>query len=198
MSARIGKPAPPFDMATYFPVTDEDKNVQLESYKGKWLVLFFYPADFTFVCPTELKELGQKYSTIQQLGGEVLAVSTDTVFTHKAWLETERLLKDVKYPLAADHTGTVSIDYGVDDEESNLSQRGAFIIDPDGILRIIYTVDGNIGRSSNEIVRLLKAVKFVRENPGSACPASWNEGETVLKPSIKIVGHVYEALEGKK
>ena len=197
MSAKIGKPAPPFDMATYFPVTDEDKNVQLESYKGKWLVLFFYPADFTFVCPTELKELGEHYNTIKQLGGEVLAVSTDTVFTHRAWLETEKLIENVKYPLAADHTGKVSIDYGVDDENSNLSQRGAFIIDPDGILRINYTVDGNIGRNSHEIVRLLKAVKFVRENPETACPASWNEGETVLKPSIKIVGHVHEALEGK-
>ena len=196
MSAKIGKPAPPFDMATYFPVKDEDKNVQLEDYKGKWLILYFYPADFTFVCPTELKELGEQYSTIQELGGEVLAVSTDTVFTHRAWLETEKLLKDVKYPLAADHTGNVSIDYGVDDEDTNLSQRGAFIIDPDGILKIIYTVDTPIGRNSNEIVRLLRALKFVRENPARACPASWNEGAKTLEPSIKMVGHVYEALEG--
>ena len=197
MSAKIGKPAPPFEMATYFPVKDEDKNVQLEDYKGKWLILYFYPADFTFVCPTELKELGEQYSTIQELGGEVLAVSTDTVFTHRAWLETEKLLKDVKYPLAADHTGNVSIDYGVDDEDSNLSQRGAFIIDPDGILKIIYTVDTPIGRNSNEIVRLLRALKFVRENPERACPASWKEGAPTLEPSIKMVGHVYEALEGK-
>ena len=197
MSAKIGKPAPPFEMETYFPVKDEESKVRLEDYKGKWLILYFYPADFTFVCPTELKELGQQYSTIQELGGEVLAVSTDTVFTHRAWLETEKLLKDVKYPLAADHTGNVSIDYGVDDEDSNLSQRGAFIIDPDGILKIIYTVDTPIGRNSNEIVRLLRALKFVRENPERACPASWNEGAPTLEPSIKMVGHVYEALEGK-
>lgn len=197
MPAKIGELAPTFKMDTYFPITENEKEVKLEDYKGKWLILYFYPADFTFICPTELKELGEQYNIIKQLEGEILAVSTDTVFTHRAWIETEKLLKNVKYPLAADHNGKVSRDYGVDDEETNRARRGAFIIDPDGKLRTMYIVDLDIGRSVTEIVRLLKAAKFVRENPGSACPASWNEGKTILKPSIKIAGHVYEALEEK-
>jgi peroxiredoxin (alkyl hydroperoxide reductase subunit C) len=194
MSAIVGKPAPSFEMDVYFPDGGEVKKIRLEDFKGKWLILCFYPADFTFVCPTELKDLAKRYDTIKQIGGEVLAVSTDTVYTHKAWLDSERLLKNVKYPLAADHNGTVTKDYGVYVDGLGVAQRGAFIIDPDGVLRTIYTVDEPIGRSSAELVRLLKALKFVRENPGLACPASWEEGGAVLEPSIKIVGRVYEAL----
>jgi peroxiredoxin (alkyl hydroperoxide reductase subunit C) len=195
MNAIIGESAPEFVMDTYFPEAEEVEKVNLDDFKGKWLIIIFYPADFTFVCPTELRDMAERYSDIVELGGEVLAVSTDTVFTHKAWLESEKLLEDVKYPMAADHNGKVAIDYGVYIDDTGLSQRGTFIIDPDGILRAIYTVDEPIGRSSSEIVRLLKALKFVREHPGSACPARWDEGSTVLKPSIKIAGHVFEALE---
>jgi len=195
MSAIIGEPAPEFVMDTYFPEAEEVEKVNLDDFKGKWLIIMFYPADFTFVCPTELRDMAERYSDIVELGGEVLAVSTDTVFTHRAWRESEKLLEDVKYPMAADHNGKVAIDYGVYIDDTGLSQRGTFIIDPDGILRAIYTVDEPIGRSSSEIVRLLKALKFVREHPGSACPARWDEGSTVLKPSIKIAGHVFEALE---
>jgi peroxiredoxin (alkyl hydroperoxide reductase subunit C) len=195
MSAIIGQKAPQFEMDTYYPIESEVKKVTLDNFKGKWLILFFYPADFTFVCPTELKDLSNIYNTLKEMGGEILAVSTDTVYTHKAWLEGEQLLKDVKYPMAADHNGAVSKNYGVYIESSGLSQRGTFIIDPDGVLRTIYTVDEPIGRSSLEVVRLLKALKFVRENPGTACPARWDEGQAVLKPSINIAGHVYEALE---
>ncbi len=195
MSAIVGKPSPSFEMDTYFPESEEVKKIRLEDFKGRWLILCFYPADFTFVCPTELKDLATRYGIIKQLGGEVVAISTDTVYTHKAWLEEEKLLKDVKYPMAADHTGVVTRVYGVYREELGVAQRGTFIIDPDGVLRTIYMVDEPIGRSSGEVVRLLKALKFVRENPGLACPASWEEGEAVLKPSIKIAGHVYESLE---
>lgn len=197
MNAIIGNPAPYFEMDTYYPETDIDKKVTLDDFKGKWLILFYYPADFTFVCPTELKELSNYYNTIQQLGGEVLAASTDTVFTHRAWLENEKLLKDVKYPMAADHTGQVSREYGIYSEETGRAQRATFIIDPDSILKTIYIVDEPIGRYSGEIVRLLNALIFVRNNPGLACPANWNEGDKVLEPALKMAGHVYEALEEK-
>ena len=198
MSAVIGKSAPAFEMDAYLPATGEVKRLRLEDFKGKWLVLYFYPADFTFVCPTELKDIAERYREITELGGEVVAVSTDTVYTHKGWLETEKLLEKVKYPMAADHNARWTKAYGAYDEEKGVAMRAAYIIDPDGILRAVYIVDEPIGRSSLEVVRLIKALKFVKENPGSACPASWDVGLPVLKPSVKIAGHVYEAIEGKK
>jgi len=198
MSVVIGRPAPYFEMPAYFPATGDVKKVGSDDFKGRWLILYFYPADFTFVCPTELKDLSERYSIIQQLGGEVLAVSTDTVYTHKAWIEAEKLLTGVKYPLAADHNAVYTRAYGAYDEDMGVARRATYIIDPDGVLRAIYMVDEPIGRSSLEVIRLLKALKFVRENPHSACPASWEEGYPVLEPSIKIAGHVYEALSGRQ
>ena len=197
MSAIIGKPAPSFEMDAFLSETVEVKKVRLEEFKGKWLILYFYPADFTFVCPTELKDLAELYSTIQQIGGEVMTISTDTVYAHKAWLEIEMLLKNVKYPMAADPNGAYSKAYGAYDEALGLARRATFIIDPDGVLRVSYIVDEPIGRSSNEVVRLLNALKFVRENPGLACPASWDKGDPALKPSVRIAGHVHETLEKK-
>ncbi|MEM4297847.1 MAG: peroxiredoxin [Nitrososphaerota archaeon] len=195
MSDLIGKPAPAFEMDAYLPDKGEIKKLRLEDFKGKWLVLCFYPADFTFVCPTELKDLAERYKEIVSLGGEVVAVSTDTVYTHKGWIETEKMLEKVKYPMAADHNGKWTKAYGAYDEEKGIAKRATYIIDPDGIVRTVYMVDDSIGRSSLEVVRLIKALRFVRENPGSACPASWDAGLPVLKPSIKIAGHVYEALK---
>ncbi len=197
MSAVVGKPALSFVMDTYFPATGDEKKIRLEDFRGSWLILFFYPADFTFVCPTELKDLAERYGVIQKLGGEVVAVSTDIVYTHKAWLETEKLLVDVTYPMAADHNGSCTKAYGAYDEILGVPRRATFTIDPDGVLRVADTVDEPIGRSSAEVVRRLKALKFVRENPGTACPASWDEGYPVLKPSIKIAGHIYESLQKK-
>jgi peroxiredoxin (alkyl hydroperoxide reductase subunit C) len=195
---KIGSIIEDFTLDTYFPETGEVKKVNLSDYRGKWLILFFYPADFTFVCPTELKDMANVYDEIRKLNGEVLAISTDTVFTHKAWLENEKLLENVKYPMAADHNGALSKYLGIYNEDNGISDRATVIIDPDGKVSTIYIVDEPIGRSARETVRLLKALKYVSENPGKACPASWDEGAPTIDVSIKIAGHVYEHLKAKE
>jgi peroxiredoxin (alkyl hydroperoxide reductase subunit C) len=133
--AKIDNPAPSWEMPYYDVKTDSDGKISSEDLKGKWYVLFFYPADFTFVCPTELKDLADQKAKFEEMGVEILAVSTDTVFTHKAWLKDEKLLENFDYKMLADHNGTVSELYNIWDEESGMAGRGTFIVDPDGILR---------------------------------------------------------------
>ncbi len=185
---------PSFSLETYRREGDKVGHLKNEDFKGEWLVLFFYPADFTFVCPTELADLAKRYGDFKKYHAEVVGVSTDTIFTHKAWLETEELLKGVKYPMAADHNGKLSRELGIYDESSGVAQRAAFIIDPDGILRAIDVTSDAIGRSAGEILRKVKALHFVRTNPGHVCPASWDEGAATLKPSIEKAGKVYKEL----
>ncbi len=186
-----------FELELYDPNTDEVEKRKISDYKGKWLVLFFYPADFTFVCPTELKDLAKVYDEIQKLWNvEVLVGSTDTVFSHKGWIETEPLLKDFKYKMFADRTTALSRYFGILNEDTGNSERGTFIISPEGILKTIEIHTEPVGRSAKELVRKLKALKFVAENPGHACPASWDEDLPVLQPSIKIAGHVGEKYNG--
>lgn len=180
----------PFSLEVYLPEKDEIGRLTSEDLRGRWIVLLFYPADFTFVCPTELADLNQLYPEFKKTGAEVVVVSTDTVFTHKAWLEVEELLKGVAYPMAADHNGKLSRALGIYDEEKGMAQRAAFIVDPDGMLRAVDIVSDAIGRSAREILRKLKALDFVSKNPGKVCPASWEELGT-LEPSIKKAGKVY-------
>lgn len=187
---KIGEKFPSFELPTFVVGNDEEQRMSLADFAGKWLVVFFYPADFTFVCPTELRDLARRHDEIKKLHGEVLAVSTDTVFTHKAWRETEGLLKEVHYPMAADHAGVLSRQLGICDPESGLADRAVYIVDPDGVLQACEIVAENIGRSAKEIVRKLRALDHVRNHPHTACPASWEEGDKDLTPGLKIVGKV--------
>ncbi len=186
-----------FSLEVYLPEKDDVERFTSHDLSGKWLVLLFYPADFTFVCPTELAELNRLYADFKKLKAEVMTISTDTVYTHKVWLETEELLKGIKYPMAADHNGKFSKELGIYDEEKGMAQRAAFIIDPEGVLRAVDIVSDAIGRSAGEILRKLKALDFVRKHPGKVCPASWDDGKEVIAPSIKKAGRAYKEL-GKR
>lgn len=181
---------PEFSLETYNPKGDEIERISLGDFASKWLVLFFYPADFTFVCPTEIVDLHRRHDEFKKLGAEVVVASTDTVWSHKAWIEAEEILKGLQCTMAADHNGRVSHTLGIYDPEKGLAQRATFIVDPDGILRSMEVVANEIGRNASEIIRKIKALKFVRENPGHVCPANWDEGSATLQPSIKKSGKV--------
>lgn len=191
----IDQKFPGFSLETYKKERDKVERLTNEDFKGEWLVLFFYPADFTFVCPTELADMARRYPEFKKYKAEVVSVSTDTVFTHKAWLEAEELLKEVNFPMAADHNGKLSRELGIYDEATGVAKRAAFIIDSDGVLRAVDITSDAIGRSAGEILRKVKALHFVRTNPGHVCPASWDEGAPTLVPSIEKAGKVYKELE---
>lgn len=194
-TVKIDEAAPDFDLPAYDPKKDDQVQVSLESLKGKWSVLFYYPADFTFVCPTELKDMADMKGEFDALGVTVLAASTDTHFSHRAWVRSEKLMEGFPYVMLADHTGEVASMYNILDYESGLAGRGTFVIDPDGIVRVIEVTSGPLGRNSEELLRKIRALQFMAQNPGTACPAKWVAGDKTLKPSIKIAGEVYEALQ---
>jgi NADH-dependent peroxiredoxin subunit C len=192
---QIDQKFPHFALEIYDPASEEVGKISLKDFEGRWLVLFFYPADFTFVCPTELVDLQRRVDDFKKLGAEIVSVSTDTVHSHKAWVEMEEILKGIKYKMAADHNGKFSKDLGIYYEESGKSHRAVFIVDPDGVLRSVQIVADDIGRSAGEILRQVKALDFVRKNPGHVCPASWDEGAQTLQPHIKKAGKVYKELK---
>lgn len=185
---KIGQKVPDFELDAY--VKGDFGKVKLSQYLGKWLVLFFYPADFTFVCPTELSELADNYEVFKGLNAEVLSVSTDSKYVHMAWHNESPAIKKIGFPMLADPTGKLCREMGTYIEEEGLSLRGTFIIDPDGILRTIEIHDNNIGRSVAELIRKLQAAIFVREHHGEVCPASWKPGEATLKPGADLVGKI--------
>ncbi|MEN3028091.1 MAG: redoxin domain-containing protein [Aquificaceae bacterium] len=195
---RVGQKVPNFEMEVYDPKTLSFAKVSLEDLlrERKWVVLFFYPADFTFVCPTELADLAEHYEELHSMGVEVISVSTDTKYTHLAWQRTEKLLEDVRYLMGADPTGKVSRLFGVYDENTGLALRGTFIINPEGILVGSEVNFYNVGRNAEELLRKMKANAYLMSHPDEACPARWKEGEKTLKPSQELVGKVYEALQG--
>ncbi len=168
----------------------ELRKLSLSDYRGKWLVLLFYPADFTFVCPTELQEAAGLYEEFKKAGAEVVSISTDTAYCHKAWHESSPAISGVNYPMAADPAGKVCRAFGTYIEGEGLSLRGSFIIDPDGVLKSIEINDNSVGRSAGEVLRKLQAAAFVREHEGKVCPASWKPGGAVLEPSAKLVGKI--------
>lgn len=184
----VGQKISDFESDAYHE--EEIKKIKLSDYRGKWLVLLFYPADFTFICPTELGEAADLYPEFQKNEAEILSVSTDTVYTHKAWHDASAVIKKIKYPMLADPTGKLCRAFGTYLENEGLSLRGTFIIDPDGILKASDIHDNSIGRSGGEILRKLQAAKFVRENKGLVCPASWHPGEKTLKPGLDLVGKI--------
>ncbi|MAL98129.1 alkyl hydroperoxide reductase subunit C [Hydrocarboniclastica marina] len=158
--------------------------------KGKWSVFFFYPADFTFVCPTELGDLADHYEEFQKLGVEIYGVSTDKHFTHKAWHDTSETIGKIKYPMIGDPTLAISRNFEVLIEEDGLAERGTFVIDPEGTIQIVELNAGNIGRDANELLRKIKAAQYVAAHPGEVCPAKWKEGESTLSPSLDLVGKI--------
>src|ERR1700712_3604123 len=167
----------------FVPVTDE-------SLKGKWSVFVFYPADFTFVCPTELGDLADNYDTFKSLGVEVYSVSTDTHFTHKAWHDTSDTIQKITYPMIADPTGAITRAFDVMIEEEGLALRGTFVINPEGQIKLCEIHDNGIGRDAKELLRKVQAAQYVASHPGEVCPAKWTPGAETLAPSLDLVGKI--------
>ncbi len=165
-------------------------DVSNETLKGKWSVFVFYPADFTFVCPTELEDLANSYAEFQKLGVEIYGISTDTHFAHKAWHDTSEAIKKVTYPLVGDPTATLARAFDVLIEEEGLAYRGTFVINPEGKIKIAEIHDNGIGRDASELLRKVKAAQYVASHPGEVCPAKWQEGAKTLKPSLDLVGKI--------
>jgi peroxiredoxin len=172
-----------FHNGAFIPVSDENL-------KGKWSVVVFYPADFTFVCPTELGDLADLYPEFQKIGCEVYSVSTDTKFTHKAWHDASETIKKIKYPMIGDPTGTITRNFDVMIEEAGLALRGTFIVNPDGVIKAAEINDNSIGRDARELLRKVQAAQYVATHNGEVCPAKWTPGASTLKPSIDLVGKI--------
>jgi len=185
---KIGDKIPEMTLEAY--QNDKTVKIDLAKQKGQWLVLLFYPADFTFVCPTELTEAADLYDAFKKEGAEIMSVSTDTVFVHKAWHDNSESIRKITYPMLADPTGELCKALGTYIDREGLSLRGTFIFDPDGKLVSMHIHSNDIGRNANEILRQLQAAKFVRENPGRVCPANWHPGEKTLKPGMDLVGKI--------
>ncbi|MET0962700.1 MAG: alkyl hydroperoxide reductase subunit C [Noviherbaspirillum sp.] len=167
----------------FVPVSDADL-------KGKWTIVFFYPADFTFVCPTELGDLADNYEAFKAMGVEVYGVSTDTHFTHKAWHDTSDTIGKIQYPMIGDPTGAITRNFDVMVEEAGLALRGTFVINPEGKIKIAEIHDDGIGRDASELLRKVRAAQYVHNHPGEVCPAKWKEGDATLTPSLDLVGKI--------
>jgi peroxiredoxin len=188
MSSLINTQVLPFRATAYHngkfvELTDADL-------RGRWSVVFFYPADFTFVCPTELGDLADHYAELQNLGVEVFSVSTDTHFTHKAWHDTSETVGKIRYPMVGDPTGTIARNFGVMIEEEGLALRGTFVVDPEGRIKVCEIHDLGIGRDAKELVRKVQAAQYVATHEGEVCPASWQPGAKTLAPSLDLVGKI--------
>ncbi len=168
----------------------EFKTVTSDDVKGNWAIFLFYPADFTFVCPTELEDMAEHYAQLQDLGVEVYSVSTDTHFSHKAWHDSSDAIGKIKFPMLGDPTGVITRGFDVMIEEAGLAERGTFLVDPDGLIKIADLTDGSIGRSAAEMVRKVQAAQYVRANDGEVCPGSWQPGADTLKPGLDLVGKI--------
>ena len=196
-NVKVGHPVPDFEFEAYHK--EAVKKMRLADFKGRWLILFFYPADFTFVCPTELEELADNYKDYKELDTEIISMSQDSVFVHKAWHDTSPSIKKIEFPMGSDPAGRLAHAFGTyieggyldhtDDE--GLSLRGTFLVDPDGILTVMEIHDNAIGRSSKELIRKLQAAQFVRTHGGQVCPADWNPGDETLKGGdLGLVGKI--------
>ena len=182
----INAKIPEFRVQAYH--NGEFKEVTNKDIEGKWAIFFFYPADFTFVCPTELEDLQDKYAKLKEMGVEVYSVSTDSHFVHKAWHDTSERIKKIEYPMLADPTGLLARAFGVMIEEDGMAYRGTFVVNPEGLVKIVEINDNNIGRNADELLRKVEAAQFVAAHPGDVCPAKWKKGADTLKPSIDLVG----------
>lgn len=186
--ALINTPVKPFTATAFHD--GEFVEVTEKDLEGRWSVVFFYPADFTFVCPTELGDLADHYDELQAMGVEVFSVSTDTHFTHKAWHEASETIAKIRYPMVGDPAGVVTENFGVMRPGQGLADRGTFVIDPDGIIQIMEVTPEGVGRNAAELVRKIRAAQYVREHPNEVCPAKWEEGAETLAPSLDLVGKI--------
>lgn len=184
----INSKIPDFSVQAY--VNDSFKTVTQNDLKGKWAVFFFYPADFTFVCPTELGDMADNYEKLKSMGVEVYSVSTDTHFTHKAWHDASETIKKIKFPMLADPTGHLSRAFGVHIEAEGVANRGTFVVNPEGLIKIVEVHDNGIGRNAEELVRKIQAAQFVATHSGEVCPAKWKPGQETLKPGLNLVGKI--------
>lgn len=172
-----------FHQGKFIEVTDKDL-------LGHWSIVFFYPADFTFVCPTELEDMADLYEEYKKLGVEIYSVSTDTHFTHKAWHDTSEAVKKINYVMLGDPTGQITRNFDVMIEEEGLALRGTFVINPEGFIKVIEINDNGIGRDATELMRKVKAAQYIATHPNEVCPAKWKEGAETLKPSLDLVGKI--------
>ncbi len=184
----IGSEVKPFSASAFH--NGEFVDLTDANLRGKWSVVCFYPADFTFVCPTELEDLQNQYATLKALDVEVYSVSTDTHFTHKAWHETSETIGKIEYIMIGDPSHVISRNFEVLNEQDGLADRGTFIIDPDGVIQTVEINAGGIGRDASTLVNKIKAAQYVRNNPGEVCPAKWEEGSATLTPSLDLVGKI--------
>jgi len=180
----------PADLSFEIFHQEQTAKKKLSDFAGKWLVLFFYPADFTFVCPTELEEMADNYARFQALGAEVVSVSTDTAFVHKAWHDNSPSIAKIQFPMAADPTGRLAREFGVYITDEGLALRGTFVLNPEGQLAFFEVNNNSIGRNATELLRKLTAAKYVSEHAGLVCPASWQPGKDTLKPGLDLVGKI--------
>ena len=188
MASIINQEIPEFSADAY--VNGEFKTITSEDVKGNWAIFLFYPADFTFVCPTELEDMAAHYDELKGLGVEVYSVSTDTHFTHKAWHDASDTIKKIKYPMIGDPTGTITRNFDVMIEEEGLALRGTFVINPEGEIKVAEIHDLGIGRDAKELLRKVQAAQYVASHPGEVCPAKWTPGEATLAPSLDLVGKI--------
>jgi len=188
MQTIINTTIPEFSLQAY--VNDDFKPVTQKDIAGKWSIFFFYPADFTFVCPTELGDMADKYSEFQKLGAEVYSVSTDTHFVHKAWWDASETIKKIKYPMLADPTGYLSRFFGVYDENTGLAYRGTFVINPQGQIKIAEVNENGIGRNADELLRKVQAAMYITSHPAEVCPAKWQPGKATIAPNLNLVGKI--------
>jgi len=185
---KIGQKIPDIELEAFH--NEKIKKIKFSKYRGQWVILIFYPADFTFVCPTELEETANYYKEFKKLGAEIFSVSTDTVYVHKAWHDSSPAIKKIKFPMIADPTARLCKEFGTYIENEGVTLRGTFIFDPDGILKAFEVNDNSIGRSAKELLRKLQAAIFVRKNKGEVCPANWKPGRKTLKPKLDLVGKI--------
>ena len=184
----INRSIPEFSVQAFH--NGEFKTITHEDVKGKWSIFLFYPADFTFVCPTELEDMAKHSDELQTLGVEVYAVSCDTHFTHKAWHDHSPAISSIKYPMLGDPTGVLARGFDVMIEEEGLAYRGTFLADPEGKIKVAEIHDNGIGRSAKDMLRKVKAAQYVAQHDGEVCPAAWEAGQETLKPSLDLVGKI--------
>lgn len=188
MNTIINTRVPEFKVQAYH--NGKFTTVSSEYIKGKWAIFFFYPADFTFVCPTELVDMAEKYEQFKAMGVEIYSVSTDSHFVHKAWHDASESIRKIQYPMLADPTGALSRAFGVMIEEDGMAYRGTFVVNPEGLIKLVEIQDNSIGRNADELLRKVEAAQFVASHDGEVCPAKWQKGAETLKPSIDLVGKI--------
>ena len=188
MESIINSQLPTFSVQAY--QNGQFRTITDKDVLGKWAIFFFYPADFTFVCPTELVDMAEKYEQFKAMGVEVYSVSTDSHYVHKAWHDTSESIRKIQYPMLADPTGVLCRAFGVMIEEDGMAYRGTFVVNPEGRVKIVEIHDNNIGRNASDLLRNVEAAQFVASHTGEVCPAKWKKGEATLKPSIDLVGKI--------